>query len=139
MRLATKSIREDTPDFAKYLVKKREKELIELALARKSRGAEGENVVAPGTAKTGEAVTQDISAVTEELFEKLKNAIGTDCPHCQTSLLEEDEIVICPRCETVAHRVCFNLSGCINACDPNFVVHYPSGKAERTRPRERGA
>ena len=133
IRLVTKSIRESTPDFGKYYVKLKEKELLELAMAKKSKAREAKELIPHTPSETEKPEPKESDAVTEELFEKLKNAIGTDCPHCQTSLLEEDEMVICPRCKAVAHRVCFNLNGCINACAPNFVVHYPSGKAEKTR------
>ncbi len=122
LRLTTKSLREETADYQRFLVKTKKDELIELA--EKKKIEEEQRKTLEESLKEEERLSQEILP---HLMEVIEMKIGSDCPHCQTVLSEETEITVCPLCETVHHRVCFDLNGCINSCKPKYVAEYPSG------------
>ncbi len=129
IRTATRNIRQDTPDFQRYLAKEKESILLKQAIEkRKEVEAERET---PKIQPAEEYVptTDQVN----DLMKTIERRIGNDCPHCQTLMLESDDLVICPHCETVHHKVCFELSGCLNACKWEFVVAYPGGYVEKLK------
>lgn len=128
IRLAKKSLMEDNPDFGRFTAKAKEAELLSLVKRRKEK----ELSMASERAKEEER-KRKLEEERESLLNAMLLQIGKDCPHCQNLLLEEDEIVICPKCKMSQHRVCYSLYGCINGCSTDFVVSYPEGQIERLK------
>jgi len=121
---------ESRPEHSQYLLQQTRKEL--LALAQKKR--EEKEQAAAMVEKLKEQDSRDEAArhaqeeTRKSLAEQVQSAFGKSCPHCQVEMLAEDEIVICPVCLSPQHWVCFNLTGCINGCNPDHVYLYPSDR-----------
>jgi len=121
---------EGKPEHSKYLLQQTRKELLQLAQQKRKEKKQAadmsEKLKEQSSQKEAAAVAREETRKT--LAEHVQSAFGKSCPHCQVEMLPEDEIVICPTCLTPQHRVCFDLAGCINGCDPDYVYSHPSDR-----------
>lgn len=134
-----RSLREGNPEFAKDQVFKAKAEL--MALARKKKDDAGrETEMAAKAAQDGEraqSAAEQRRAERESAKERLAalaaESVGRDCPHCQITMAGDEELIICPQCLAAQHRVCFDLSGCVNGCAVEYVYEHPSGRFRELR------
>jgi hypothetical protein len=139
VRRLSRSLREGNPEFTKDQVFKAKAEL--LALARKKKDDAGrETEMAAKAEKETEQVDAEAErqraereSAKERLAALAAESVGKDCPHCQITMAGDEELVICPECLTAQHRVCFDLSGCVNGCAVDYIYEYPSGRFRELR------
>ncbi|OPX23408.1 MAG: hypothetical protein B1H03_01680 [Planctomycetales bacterium 4484_113] len=125
-----RALGEGRPEHSQYLLEQTRKELLELAQKKRveqKRTAEIAQKLEQQKAQK-ETVRQAHEEARVSLAEHVQSAFGKSCPHCQVEMLPEDEIVICPTCLTAQHRVCFDLAGCINGCQPDYVYLHPADR-----------
>lgn len=125
-----RALSEDRPEHSRYLLEQTRRELLELAQKKRSdqvRAAEMEQKLKQQEQEL-KADRQAREEARTSLQEQVHSAFGQSCPHCQVEMLAEDEIIVCPTCLTAQHRVCFDLTGCINGCTPDYVYLYPSDR-----------
>jgi hypothetical protein len=71
---------------------------------------------------------QEQESARETLLKAAEGGIGASCPHCLIEMAADEELVVCPACGQVQHAVCFDMGGCVNGCQVEYVYEYPEGK-----------
>jgi|GEM_PF-2101121 len=144
VRMVNRGLREDKPEFGKDAVMRKRAELLAIAKKKKvnrertdemaakiTLGTDGDSLeLSPEQARKGAQ-----EAAREKLQQSAADALGASCPHCLIAMAADESIVVCPACMTVQHRVCFDLSGCINGCAVDYTYEYPSGAFRDVRGR----
>ncbi|OGK08262.1 MAG: hypothetical protein A2Y63_03230 [Candidatus Riflebacteria bacterium RBG_13_59_9] len=136
VRMVSRSITEGSSSFTKDQAMRKRAELLALAKKRKADAQRAQEMVEPLDMPTQEGVDVQSSrreaqeAAREALRTAAGSAVGISCPHCQIAMAPDEDLVVCPICLTVQHRVCFDLSGCAEGCKADYVYEHP---AERFR------
>ena len=136
VRSVSRGLRENKPEFGRDAVMRKRAELLAMAKKKQVDSKRTEEMAAKVTAETDEDVQESPpdqarkgaqEAARDKLQQSAAEALGTSCPHCHIAMAADESLVVCPACMTVQHRVCFDLSGCINGCAVDYVYEYPSG------------
>jgi len=136
VRSVSRGLRENKPEFGRDAVMRKRAELLAMAKKKQVDSKRTEEMAAKVTAGTDEDVQESSpdqarkgaqEAARDKLQQSAAEALGTSCPHCHIAMAADESLVVCPACMTVQHRVCFDLSGCINGCAVDYVYEYPSG------------
>ncbi len=135
VRMVNRSLRVDNPDYSKDAVLRKRAELLAMAKKKKVERGRAEEMASRVPSDEGKAdkaaPEQARKNAQEAAREKLKQAAaaatGSSCPHCHIVMAADEELAVCPSCLAVQHRVCLDLSGCINGCAIDYIYQYPSG------------
>jgi hypothetical protein len=135
VRMVNRSLRVDSPYFSKDAVMRKRAELLALAKKKKVDRDRAEEMASRVPADKGqtdkpspEQVRKDAQeAAREKLKQAATDAVGSSCPHCHIAMAADEELAVCPSCLAVQHRVCLDLSGCINGCVVDYIYEYPPG------------
>jgi len=136
VRMVNRGLREDKPEFSRDSVMRKRAELLAMAKKKQMDRKRAEEMAAKVTAGTGEDFQEPSpeqarkgaqEAARDKLQQSAAEALGSSCPHCLIAMAADESLVVCPACLTVQHRVCFDLSGCINGCAVDYIYEYPSG------------
>lgn len=136
VRMVNRGLREDKPEFGKDTVMRKRAELLAMAKKKQVDRKRAEEMAAKATAGA-DADALELSpeqarkgaqeAARDTLQQSAADALGSSCPHCLIAMAADESLVVCPACMTGQHRVCFDLSGCINGCVVDYTYEYPSG------------
>jgi hypothetical protein len=136
VRMVNRGLREDKPEFGKDTVMRKRAELLAMAKKKQMDRKRTEEMAAKVTAGTGEDFQEPSTeqarkgaqeAARDKMQQSVADALGSSCPHCHIPMAADESLVVCPVCLTVQHQVCFDLSGCVNGCEVDYIYEYPSG------------